>query len=46
MPKYRVTRYWMDEIEVIAKNKSEAEEKGTWDFQEPDLDRVEVEVLK
>ena len=48
MPKYRVAIYWeMEDIEVTAKNKEDAEEKAKMlANMEPNMDRVEVEVLK
>ena len=48
MPKNRVTIYWeMEDIKVTAKNKEDAEEKAKMlANMEPNMDRVEIEVLK
>ena len=48
MPKYRVAIYWeMEDIEVTAKNKEDAEGKAKMlANMKPNMDRVEVEVLK
>lgn len=45
--KYKVKMWWYSEVEVEAKNKEEAEEKGKFsEYSEPQLDTIEVEVLK
>lgn len=47
MRTYKVKMFWYSEVEVKAKNKQEAEEKGkVHEYSEPHLDRVEVELMK